>query len=147
MSSLLRVPHVVTFLEVLACAGCVWLSAISATAATLKARSDAEHIVAADRIVCGRVEAVRTERRSGSGVIETVARLRVIDDYTGGTDRVLEIRELGGTVGDTTLRVPGAAQFVVDEPLRVRRISPPPPSHRQDPRRGHGKCNSEILRL
>ncbi len=85
--------------------------------ATLKARSDTEAIAAADRIVRGRVEAVRTERRSGSGVIETIARVRVIDDYTGGADRVIEIRELGGTFGRTTLHVPGAARFIVGDDI------------------------------
>lgn len=89
----------------------------SATAATLKVRTDAEEIAAADRIVRGRVEAVRTERRAGSGAIETVARVRVVDDYTGGADRVIEIRELGGTLGDTTLSVPGAARFIVGDDI------------------------------
>ena len=91
------------------------MGAVYADAATLKARSDAEAIAAADRIVRGRVEAVRTERRTGNGVIETVARLRVLDDYTGGTDAVIEIRELGGTVGDTTLVIPGTARFIVGD--------------------------------
>jgi hypothetical protein len=86
---------------------------VPTSAATIRARSEAAAIAAADRIVRGRVEAVRTERRPGSGLIETVARLRVVDDFTGGTERTLEIRELGGTVGDTTLSIPGAARFVV----------------------------------
>jgi hypothetical protein len=100
-------------------ASAAWLALAPslAGAATLKARSEAEEIAAADRIVRGRVEAVRTERRAGSGVIETVARVRVIDDYTGGTERVIEIRELGGTVGDTTLVIPGAAHFLVGDDI------------------------------
>ena len=85
------------------------------SAATLKVRTDAEEIAAAERIVRGRVESVRTERRNGTGVIETVARLRVIDDYAGGADRIIEIRELGGTVAGSTLHIPGAAQFVVGD--------------------------------
>lgn len=88
-----------------------------ALASTLKARTDAEEIAAADRIVRGRVEAVRTERRAGSGVIETVATVRVVDDYTGGRDRVIEIRELGGTIGDQRLTVPGAASFIVGDDI------------------------------
>lgn len=90
-------------------------AATAAGASTLKARSDAEEIAAADRIVRGRIEAVRTERRAGSGVIETVATLRVIDDFTGGGDRTIEIRELGGTLGDQRLTVPGAATFIVGD--------------------------------
>ncbi len=90
-------------------------SVVPTSAATLRARSDAAAIAAADRIVRGRVESVRTERRAGSGLIETIARLRVVDDFTGGADRTIEIRELGGTVGDTTLSIPGAARFVVGD--------------------------------
>jgi hypothetical protein len=105
-----------TFVRLLAAGlGLVLASAVSTSAATLRARSDAAAIAAADRIVRGRVESVRTERRPGSGLIETIARLRVVDDFTGGTDRTLEIRELGGTVGDTTLSIPGAARFVVGD--------------------------------
>lgn len=87
------------------------------SAATLKIRTDAEEIAAADRIVRGRVESVRSERRHGTGVIETIARLRVIDDYAGGADRVIEIRELGGTVAGTTLHVPGAAHLVTGDDI------------------------------
>ena len=88
------------------------LGAVPAAASTLRVRTDEEEILAADRIVRGRVEAVRVERREGTGIIETIARVRVVDDYTGGADRVIEIRELGGTVGGTTLTVPGAAHFI-----------------------------------
>ena len=41
----------------------------------------------------------------------------MIDDYAGGADPVIEIRELGGTVGDTTLHVVGAAQFLVGDDI------------------------------
>lgn len=118
MSPLPRTPRRSPFAwAALVCAALTCLLAIPTSAATLRARTDAQEIAAADRIVRGRVESVRAERRAGTGVIETVARVRVIDDYTGGTDRVIEIRELGGTVGDTTLRVPGAAQFIVGDDI------------------------------
>jgi len=118
MSLLPRTPRAST-LAAAALAAATWLTCATTpvAGATLKARTDSEEIAAADRIVRGRVEAVRTERRSGSGVIETIARVRVIDDYTGGAERVIEIRELGGTVGNTTLRVPGAAQFIVGDDI------------------------------
>ncbi len=93
------------------------LFAMPTRAATIKARTEAEEIAAADRIVRGRVESVRTARRAGSGAIETIARVRVIDDYTGAGDPVIEIRELGGTVGGTTLAVPGAATFIVGDDI------------------------------
>ncbi len=118
MSPLPRTPrHSTLVLTGLAVLLCLPLTAPSAGAATLRARTDAQEIAAADRIVRGRVESVRTERRAGSGVIETVARVRVVDDYTGGTDNVIEIRELGGTLGDTTLHVPGAARFIVGDDI------------------------------
>jgi hypothetical protein len=118
MSPLPRTPRPSPFVcASLACVCWALLASAAASAATLKVRTDAQDIAAADRIVRGTIEAVRTERRSGSGVIETVARVRVIDDYTGGTDRIIEIRELGGTVGDATLQVPGAAQFIVGDDI------------------------------
>ena len=118
MPPLPRTPRPASLIS-LALATVTWLALACppVAAATLKARSDAEEIAAADRIVRGRVESVRTERRSGTGVIETVARVRVIDDYAGGADPVIEIRELGGTVGDTTLHVVGAAQFLVGDDI------------------------------
>jgi hypothetical protein len=118
MSPLPRTPgSSISVCATLACALGTLLAAVPARAATLKVRTDAQEIAAADRIVRGRVEAVRTERRAGSGAIETVARVRVVDDYTGGSESVIEIRELGGTVGETTLQVPGAAQFLVGDDI------------------------------
>ena len=117
MVRLPRAPRTAPSLACLLAAGLglVLASVVPTSAATLRARSDAAAIAAADRIVRGRVESVRTERRAGSGLIETIARLRVVDDFTGGADRTIEIRELGGTVGDTTLSIPGAARFVVGD--------------------------------
>ena len=114
MSPLPRTPRTapLALVTVTALAALLAFVSLPLQAATLRARSEHEEIAAADRIVRGRVESVRAERRAGSGVIETVARVRVIDDYTGGTDHVIEIRELGGTVGGATLVVPGAARFV-----------------------------------
>jgi hypothetical protein len=114
MSPLPRTPrHArLCFCTIAALAAVLAVVCPPAHAATLRARSDAEEIAAAERIVRGRVESVRAERRDVSGTIETIARVRVIDDYTGGTDHVIEIRELGGTVGGATLVVPGAARFI-----------------------------------
>ena len=89
------------------------------SAATLKAMSDAELVAASDRVVRGRVLSVRVERRPGSGVLETVARLAVTEDYTGHAEAEVEVRELGGTLGGTRLAVPGATQFLVGDDLVV----------------------------
>ncbi len=104
---------VLVLLTSLACVA----GATPASAATLRARPEAEEIAAADRIVRGRIESVRVEHRAADGVIETVARVRVIDDFTGSTEPFVEIRELGGTVGGTTLTVPGAARFLVGDDI------------------------------
>ena len=119
MARLPRTPRPAARLArvVLACVALLGAVHGRAEASTLKARSDAEEIAAADRIIRGRVEAVRTERRAGSGLIETVATVRVVDDFTGGTERSLEIRELGGTFGGVRLSVPGAATFIVGDDI------------------------------
>ncbi len=111
-----RRPHLVRVATLLTCIASVSLAG-PADASTLKVRTDAEAIAAADRIVRGRVEAVRTERRAGSGAIETVASIRIVEDYSGGADRVIEIREIGGTIGSTTLAIPGAARFIVGDDI------------------------------
>lgn len=91
----------------------------TATGATLRALSDEQLIALADRIVRGRVVSVRVERRPGTGILETVARLAVSDDYTGDATPIVEVRELGGTLDGTRLVVPGATQFVVGDDLLV----------------------------
>ena len=116
---MVRLPGTRRWFDALTILGLAGIAALGVVApieaSTLRARSDSEEIAAADRIVRGRVEAVRTERRAGSGVIETVATVRVIDDYTGGQDRTLEIRELGGALDGQRLTVPGAASFIVGD--------------------------------
>lgn len=88
-------------------------------AATLRAWSDAELVRASDVVVRGRVIDVRVVTRPGSGVIETVARVAVAEDYTGDADDVIEIRELGGSIGAMRLDVPGAARFIVGDDIIV----------------------------
>ncbi|MFN8062588.1 MAG: hypothetical protein U0Q12_25775 [Vicinamibacterales bacterium] len=68
-----------------------------------------------DRVVHGRVLSVRTERASSGRAIYTVARLQVIEDFTGGADAELEVYELGGRDGATSMVVTGAATFTVGQ--------------------------------
>ncbi len=98
-----------------------WMALLPASlsAATLRAWSDAELVRASDAVVRGRVLDVRVETRAGTGVIETVARIAVSDDYAGDADAVIEVREVGGTLGATTLEVPGAARFIVGDDIVV----------------------------
>lgn len=121
MTTLPRAPFTASALFVRSVVFCLIALSVPlvARAATLRARTDSDAIAAADRIVRGRVESVRTEQRPGGGLIETVARVRVVDDYTGGGETVLEVRELGGTVGATTLHIPGAARFIEGDEILV----------------------------
>lgn len=97
---------------------CLLVGAVqTAAAATLRALSDEQLVALADRVVRGRVLSVRVERRPGTGILETVARLAVSDDYTGDDTPTVEVRELGGTLDGTRLMVPGATQFVVGDDL------------------------------
>jgi hypothetical protein len=86
-----------------------------ATGATLRALSDEQLVALADHVVRGRVVSVRVERRPGTGIIETVARVAVSDDYTAESPPVVEVRELGGTLDGTRLVVPGATQFLLGD--------------------------------
>ena len=93
------------------------LHARTAGAATLVYRSDADLIRSADRIVRAVVQDVRTEEEDG--VIRTVATVAVLEDFSGASERVLEIRELGGVVNGRFLRVDGTAQYQVGDEIVV----------------------------
>lgn len=84
-------------------------------AATLRPMTDAQLVAAADHVIRGRILSVRVERRPGSGVLETVAKVAVSDDYTGDADAVIEVREIGGALDGVELIVPGAARFLVGD--------------------------------
>lgn len=90
--------------------------AATARAATVLYRTDAELAALSERIVHGRVLSVRTEE-SATGVIHTVARVAVLEDFTGNADPVIEVQELGGTVGARHLFVPGTPTFTVGKEL------------------------------
>jgi hypothetical protein len=91
-------------------------SAAGAHAATVPYRTDAELAAISERIVHGRVLSVRTEEGAG-GVIHTIARIAVLEDFTGNADSVIEVQELGGTVGARQLVVPGTPGFTVGAEL------------------------------
>ena len=77
---------------------CVVLGGSLAGASTVAYRTDAELIAASDRMVHGRVLSVRTERGADGRTIYSVARLAVLEDFTGNSDPVIEVWELGGTI-------------------------------------------------
>jgi len=79
--------------------------------ATVPYRTDAELIALATRVVRGRVLDSVAERRP-DGTIRTRTRLAVLEDFTGGADRVVTIYELGGVLGDgASMVVPGSPHF------------------------------------
>lgn len=88
-----------------------------ADASSVLYRSDADLVRMSDRVVRGRVQSVRTERRGG--VIYTVARLAVLEDFTGGTDAEIDIHELGGSLDGSRLFITGRAEFQVGQDVIV----------------------------
>jgi hypothetical protein len=84
-----------------------------ARAATVLYRTDAQLVAVSERVVHGRVLDVRVERAPGGRrTIYTVARIAVLEDFTGGADAVIEVRELGGAIDGEQMWVPGAPVFV-----------------------------------
>ncbi len=81
-----------------------------AGASTILYRTDAELVALSERVVHARVLGVRTES-DARGTIYTVATLAVLEDFTGGTERVLEVRELGGVHEGRFLYVGGGVHF------------------------------------
>jgi hypothetical protein len=86
-------------------------------ATTIPYRTDAELVALADRVVHGRVVSIATE--AARGRIYTVTRLAVLEDLTGVDERVVEIRELGGRMGNDELWIPGAPRFLVGQEVLV----------------------------
>src|SRR6188768_2824343 len=89
----------------------VLTAAISASAATVRYRSDAELIAISNRVVRGRVLDSVVER-APSGAIRTRTRVAVMEDFTGGTDTIVTVLERGGQLPDgTAVWIPGTPRF------------------------------------
>ena len=107
----------VSALRILVIAGGLALTTLSfsrdARAATVLYRTDAQLVAVSERVVHGRVLDVRMERAPGGRrTIYTVARIAVLEDFTGGADEVIEVRELGGVIDGVQMWVPGTPVFV-----------------------------------
>ena len=85
-------------------------SVVIGTAATVKYQSDAELIANASRVVRARVLSTRSERGPG-GRIYTITTLEVLEDFSGENDSIIEVRELGGLVGNEFLWVGGIVRY------------------------------------
>jgi hypothetical protein len=80
------------------------------TAATVGYLTDGQLVAAAQRVVYGRIAAVRTEAGAG-GRVYTVATVDLFEDLTGVPGSRVEIRELGGKVGASAMVVSGLPAF------------------------------------
>ena len=91
------------------------VAAAPASASTVPYRTDAELVALARRVIRGRVLDTAAERTPG-GAVRTRTRLAVIEDFTGGTDRVITVYELGGVLPDGSgMFVPGSPSFARGE--------------------------------
>jgi hypothetical protein len=89
----------------------------TAAATTILYQTDAQLVALSDRVLHGRVLDVRTEFGPDGQTIYTVARLAVLEDLTGINESIVEVRELGGTIGDKRLWIPGATTYTPGDQL------------------------------
>jgi hypothetical protein len=101
--------------RILLAVAAVLTAAISASAATVRYRSDAELIAISNRVVRGRVLDSVVER-APSGAIRTRTRVAVIEDFTGGADTIITVLERGGQLPDgTAVWIPGTPRFAAGD--------------------------------
>lgn len=99
----------------LVCAGLLFVQ--SALATTVVPPTFRQLVAQAEFIVRAEVRAVRCEEtlRNGHPVIHTYVTIAILRALKGDAPEVMELRLLGGTVGDRTLEVAGVPRFVVGE--------------------------------
>lgn len=95
----------------------IGMLADTASATTVLYQTDAQLVALSDRVLHGRVLDVRTEVDPGGQTIHTIARIAVLEDFTGINESIIEVRELGGTVGGTRLWIPGAVTYTPGDEL------------------------------
>ncbi len=88
----------------------VFLLARPLEASTIVARSDGELVAMSDRVVHARVVEVHAEPGPGQTIV-TVARLHVIEDFTGDPTPEVTVREFGGRLAGRVMHVSGAATY------------------------------------
>jgi hypothetical protein len=103
-----------TFVAVFS-AACLFVQTVSAT--TVVPPTFRQLVAQAELIVRAEVRAVRCEetQRNGGSVIHTYVKIGVLRALKGDAPAELELRILGGTVGDRTLHVAGVPRFVPGE--------------------------------
>ena len=93
------------------------LFAPPASATVLLDLSLEERIARADTVVVGTVKSQRTFR--AGTLILTESTLRVEETLYGAPGKTLVVTTVGGTIGDTTMDVPGEAMLAVGQRLVV----------------------------
>ncbi|RME67896.1 MAG: hypothetical protein D6781_12205 [Verrucomicrobia bacterium] len=98
-------------------AGLLLLVAPLVQATTVIPPSFEELVARADLVVDGEITAVRSElsERQGRPVVHTYITVEVLDVLKGSAPEPLELRMLGGTVGDLTMKIDGAPEFHVGD--------------------------------
>jgi len=99
---------------VCALAAVATLAARPAAASTVPYRTDGDLVAISSRVVHGRVLGVWTEAAENHRIY-TVARLAVIEDLTGVDEPVIDVRELGGRIGNDEMFVAGAPGYAVGQ--------------------------------
>ena len=99
----------------LICAACLFTQ--SALATTVVPPTFQQLVAQAEFVVRAEVRGVRCaeSQRNGHPVIHTYVTIAVLRALKGNAPEVMELRVLGGTVGDRTLHVPGVPRFVPGE--------------------------------
>jgi hypothetical protein len=111
-------------LTTLLCCLCLGL-ALPGPASQLIRRTLDELGAGSDIIFIGRCESVNAHWNADRTLILTANRFRVVRTIKGSPVESITLEELGGTVGDTTLRVTDAPRFAVgDEVLLCVRRTP-----------------------
>lgn len=102
---------------VCAFAGALVVLAHSALATTVVPPTFEQLVSQAELVVRAEVRALRCEEtlREGRPVIHTYVTIDVVRTLKGDAPATLELRLLGGTVGDRTLHVPGVPRFAPGE--------------------------------
>jgi len=101
--------------RVLACASVLLVQSVAAT--TVVPPTFEQLVGQAEFVVRAEVHDVRCEEtlRDGHPVIHTYVTLEVLRSLKGQAPEVMELRLLGGTVGERTLHVPGVPRFTPGE--------------------------------
>jgi len=96
---------------ILLCTLFILLMAAPAHATTLVKYELDQMVAGSESVIKGKVVEVRYEREGQNGRIYTFTTVLVNENYKGKSLRQITIRQLGGTIGETTMYIPGTSKF------------------------------------